>query len=463
MVDDLAPRVAEETPRATGAYLIVFHDDAAHADARETLERRVGRPARCSSEYVGAANRLPAELRSHGSVFFEDFGMALVDPTLCGLGADVMSGFETDDRVAYVRPEYEVSASGWLARLFGLERASAQRSSYAEVDANAPPASSAEATPARAPSDRDMRVDPVSPPPVASDADADETWGLRAVDAPDSPFTGAGIKVAILDTGFDLDHPDFAGRDIVAQSFVPGETVADGQGHGTHVAGTAVGPRTRAALGGAARGYGVAPGAQLHVAKVLGDNGSGREGDILAGILWALQSGCEIVSMSLGRRPLPGDATGDYERIGRRALDQGSLLIAAAGNESVRLIGIVSPVSAPANAPSIMAVGAVDEDLDVAGFSNGGLVEGGGEVDVAAPGVGVFSAEPGGGRRRLSGTSMAAPHVAGLAALLAESDPSLRGRALWDALTDRAAALDAPARDVGAGLAKAPRGPSGVA
>lgn len=444
MQDDLTPRVAEETPRATGAYLVMFHDGQDADGARGRLERWVGVKPVCTSMYAGRVNQIPAELRSHGSVYFAEFGMALVDPAVCGMTPEAVMGFGADDAVRAVRPEYVVAASGWLARLFGFERRT--RSSYAEPGP-------ANAAPARA-GDAGVAPQPASGP--ASDEDADETWGLRAVRAGESPFEGAGVKVAILDTGFDFDHPDFAGRAIVSESFVPGETAFDGQGHGTHVAGTAVGPRTRAALGGAARGYGVAPKAELHVAKVLGDDGSGREGDILAGILWALQAGCEVISMSLGRRPLPGDDAGDYERIGRMALEQGSLIVAAAGNESLRSFGVISPVSAPANAPSILAVAAIDEDRSVADFSNGGLIEGGGEVDVAAPGVGVFSAAPGGERRRLSGTSMATPHVAGLAALLAESDPSLRGQALWDALTSQAGALDAPARDVGAGLAQAP-------
>jgi subtilisin family serine protease len=163
--------------------------------------------------------------------------------------------------------------------------------------------------------------------------------------------------------------------------------------------------------------------------------------------------------MSLGRAAAPGEAPSlVYERLGRRALERGCLILAAAGNDSARGQGIVAPVGAPANSPSILAVGALGPALDPAPFSNGGIDEGtGGAVDLAGPGVDVFSAAP---RprlyRALSGTSMACPHAAGAAALLAQSDPALRGRALWDALVAGARPLPYPSRDVGAGLVRAP-------
>lgn len=282
----------------------------------------------------------------------------------------------------------------------------------------------------------------------------ERTWGIAAAGAEESRFTGKGIRIAILDTGIDLGHPDFQGRDITTRSFIAGESVEDAQGHGTHCAGTAAGPRAQ----GDRPRYGVAPDAELHVGKVLSNAGSGTEIDILAGMAWAVEAGCEVISMSLGRSVRVGEEpTIEYERIARRALDAGSLIVAAAGNDSSREFGMIAPVGEPANAPSILAVAAVDALGAVARFSCGGINPGGGEVDLAAPGVDVLSSVP---RprlyRALSGTSMACPHVAGLAALWAESDPALRGRALWKALVDHARSLDAPARDVGAGFAWAP-------
>lgn len=292
---------------------------------------------------------------------------------------------------------------------------------------------------------------PIQTPVIDTPA---RTWGVAATGADRSRFTGAGIRIAILDTGIDLDHPDFQGRAITTRSFVPGETVADGQGHGTHCAGTAAGPLAR----GDRPRYGVAPEAELFVGKVLSDAGSGTEIDILAGMAWAVEMGCEVISMSLGRSVRVGEEpTIEYERIARRALEAGSLIVAAAGNDSSREFGMIAPVGEPANSPSILAVAAVDGLGAVARFSCGGINPDGGEVDLAGPGVDVLSSVP---RprlyRALSGTSMACPHVAGLAALWAQSDPALRGRALWRALVENAAPLGAPTRDVGAGLAMAP-------
>lgn len=267
------------------------------------------------------------------------------------------------------------------------------------------------------------------------------TWGVQATRAFESRFTGKGIKLAVLDTGIDLGHPDFVGRTIVHESFVSGEPVDDVQGHGTHCAGTAAGWKPQS---GRLR-YGVAYEADLYVAKVLNDRGAGREGDIIAALLWAIENRCEVISMSLGRAVRPGEiATPQYEEVARLALDEGCLIVAAAGNDSSRQYGLIAPVSEPANAPSIMAVAALDVDLSVASFSNGTINPKGGQVDIAAPGVQVISSVP---RPKLfdrfAGTSMACPHVAGIAALWAQSDPALRGAALWQALTRSAAPISA--------------------
>lgn len=277
------------------------------------------------------------------------------------------------------------------------------------------------------------------------------TWGIDAVGAALAGYNGDGIKVAVLDTGIDAGHPDFTHVQIVSQSFVQGESVDDVQGHGTHCAGTICG--RNASPGGNVPRYGVAPGAHLHVGKVLNNRGAGREGDIVAGIVWAIQQDCAVISMSLGRAVHPEEEFDPlYEDVALDALAQGTLIVAAAGNESDRRWRYVAPVGAPANSPSIMAVAAIGADGRVANFSCGGT--GRAQVDIAAPGVGVFSTFPGiQAYRKLDGTSMACPHVAGLAALVAEAT-GLRGQALWDELILRVGTLAGSRQDIGAGLAR---------
>ncbi|MGB8688634.1 MAG: S8 family serine peptidase [Microcoleus sp.] len=275
--------------------------------------------------------------------------------------------------------------------------------------------------------------------------DSESTWGLKATKVMTSLLTGNGIKVAVLDTGMDLQHPDFAGRSIVSQSFVPGENVQDGMGHGTHCIGTACGFKDQNG-----RRYGIAHKSTIYVGKVLSNAGSGAGAWILAGMEWAIANGCQVISMSLGNTtPTPSTA---YETVGRRALQNGCLIVAAAGNN-----GPTGTVGQPANSPSIMAVAALDNCLQVANFSATSDLVRGAKVDIAAPGVKVYSSLPmDKGRYAVwSGTSMATPHVAGIAALYAESTGK-RGAELWQLLTSYAMALPLPCTRVGSGLVQAP-------
>jgi subtilisin len=277
------------------------------------------------------------------------------------------------------------------------------------------------------------------------------TWGLIGTLVPSSPYTGQGVALAVLDTGFELNHPDFAGRQITAQSFVPNVSAEDGHGHGTHCVGTAsgvahppVGPR-----------YGVAAEAAILVGKVLDDTGSGTDTNILAGISWAIANGARVISMSLGA-DVPTVSVA-YETAGQRALAAGTLIVAAAGNNANRRFGGSGFVGIPANSPSIMAVAAVDSQLLIADFSASSDPVDGGQVDIAGPGVRVYSSWPMPRRyNTISGTSMATPHVAGLAALWSQSSGAT-GAALWAKVVQAASRLDIPSVDVGAGLAQAPQ------
>jgi subtilisin len=275
------------------------------------------------------------------------------------------------------------------------------------------------------------------------------TWGLQATGVDRSRFSGRGIRVAVLDTGLDLQHPDFVGRSITAQSFISGQTADDGHGHGTHCVGTACGP-LRPSI---SRRYGMAHGSQIFVGKVLSNGGSGADTGILAGINWAVANRCQIISMSLGAQAPPSPA---YEAVGRRALAAGTLIIAAAGNGSDRRSGRFAAVSRPANSDTIMAVAAVDRFLRIASFSNRGTPTGGGKVDIAGPGVDVYSSWQLPQRyNTISGTSMATPHVAGIAALWSEA-MRVTGASLAQVLLSKAKGLSLSSLDVGAGLVQAP-------
>jgi subtilisin family serine protease len=296
---------------------------------------------------------------------------------------------------------------------------------------------------------------------AAAFADGSATWGLQATKVVDTPYSGLGIKVAVLDTGLDLNHPDFAGRTITSQSFISGEAVQDQNGHGTHCIGTACGPKTPSTL----PRYGIAYNAEIFAGKVLSNRGSGADGGLIAGIEWAIGKGCQVISMSLGAPTRPGDTYSQvYEQIGQRVLRQGTLIIAAAGNESDRSSGQVNPVGHPANAPSLMAVAALDAELQVSFFSNRSINPNGGQVDIAGPGGNaeraplpqIYSTWPMPTRyRSISGTSMATPHVAGIAALYAEATGQT-GQALWGLLMRDAQRLLLPSADVGVGLVQAP-------
>lgn len=282
------------------------------------------------------------------------------------------------------------------------------------------------------------------------------SWCLDLVGLPEgyARATGRGIRVAVLDTGIDLAHDDFGGavRDgHNAASFVPGVASArDGNGHGTHCAGVVAGPRQSS--GG--RRYGVAPDVELLVGKVLDDLGNGQDEWMLDGIDWARDRGAHVVSLSLGAGRDPGGAIAvPYEVMAGELLALGILVVAAAGNDSARP-AYTLPVANPAACPSILSVAAVDRRRRVGYFSCCETPPDEARVDVSAPGVAVYSAWKGGGFRTISGTSMAAPHVAGVAALWAERH-GLAGRELWDRLVGTAAAL-APSTDFGAGLVQAP-------
>lgn len=277
-------------------------------------------------------------------------------------------------------------------------------------------------------------------------------WGIETIRADESTYTGAGVKIAVLDTGFDTRHPDFGERNLTTFSFVPDETVEDQHGHGTHCIGIACGRTDTQGIR-----YGVATGADMYVGKVLSNRGSGAQAWVLDGMTWAANMGCRVLSMSLGSRVFQGQSYDiAYERAAQFALSKGTVIVAAAGNESRRSQNRFSPVGSPADCPSILAVGAIDSSLQIADFSNRAINKNG-LVDIAAPGVSIYSSWPMPTRyRTISGTSMATPHVAGILALLCEKYPDATPEMIVQELTALTERLQIPVEDAGAGLAIAP-------
>src|SRR5699024_10392994 len=199
---------------------------------------------------------------------------------------------------------------------------------------------------------------------------------------------------------------------VTTKSFVKGEEVDDQNGHGTHCTGIATGNKNRET----GRRYGVAKEASIYCGKVLSNSGSGTDSSILAGIEWALDKACGVISMSLGAPVEKGDSYSKiYNDIGEKALEKGTLIIAAAGNDSRRDLGEIAPVGHPANCPSIMAVAALDQNLDVAYFSNGSINPDGGQIDIAAPGFSTYSSWKSSEHfTTISGSSIATPFVSGI-------------------------------------------------
>jgi subtilisin family serine protease len=255
----------------------------------------------------------------------------------------------------------------------------------------------------------------------------------------DGGLDGSGVTIAVLDTGVDDGHPDLSGQVNGAENFTDSPTAEDKVGHGTHVAAIAAG--TGAASDGARRG--VAPGAAVLNGKVLSDDGYGFESWIIAGMEWAVAAGADIVNMSLGGDPTDGTDPMSLA-VDRLSAETGTLFVISAGND-----GASYSVGTPGAASSALTVGAVDRDEQLANFSSRGPRVGdyAAKPEITAPGVGIVAARGEGtslGRPvddayvTLSGTSMAAPHVAGVAALAAQAHPDLAGDELKDLLVSTA-------------------------
>lgn len=226
-------------------------------------------------------------------------------------------------------------------------------------------------------------------------------WGLALLHVPDhwKQTQGAGVRVALLDSGIDESHLDLAAAIDEARDFTQSRRgPADRNGHGTHVAGIVAARQNNRGV------IGVAPQSRLLIAKVLGDDGVGNSAAVAAGVDWACDQGASVISMSLGS-PQPDVK---LRQAIERAAAKGVFVITAAGNA-----GRPNSVNYPARWRETVAVAAVDRNGQLSRFSSRGP-----QVDIAAPGQDVLSTFRDGGYAKLSGTSMAAPFVAGVVALL---------------------------------------------
>jgi subtilisin family serine protease len=275
------------------------------------------------------------------------------------------------------------------------------------------------------------------PAAAAGDPLRSHQWNLDLIgaDAAHATSTGAGAVVAVVDSGIAAGHPDLAGRvgagvDLVGADATP----QDGNGHGTHVSGIIAGD-TGNGIGVAS----VAPGATIMPIRVLDDDGSGSTDDVAKGIDIARQRGADVINLSLGSEvPLAGATGGDpTDAAIHRALAAGIVVVAAAGNNSMPVC------EQPAAGDGLLCVGSVDRRRQRSFFSSFGLglglVAPGGSA-LPGPDEDILSTYPPSGYDTLAGTSQAAPHVAGAAALLVAL--GVRGRAATNRLL-------ATARDLG--------------
>ncbi|MCH9816952.1 MAG: S8 family serine peptidase [Actinomycetia bacterium] len=347
------------------------------------------------------------------------------DPSVRAKPKDVISDVDRGERVV-VAAVAETSSGGIEIREQAVKGRSAAKAAVSDAQA-----------------DPDVRAVEVAVEYrllAADDPRRGEHWPLDqfAVEASVWPkTTGAGIKVAVVDSGVAGSHPDLSGQITSGADFVVDQSgntpnTSDANGHGTHVAGVI------AAVAGNGVGVaGLAPAARIIPVRVLDANGSGFSSDVADGIIFAADQGADVINLSLG-----GTQSSSVGAALEYAQGKGVTIVAAMGNEKQR----GNPTTYPAADPETIAVAATDEAQQVAAFSNTGN-----HVDVAAPGVGILSTVPDTSYARFNGTSMATPHVAALAALVLAREPGLTPEQIRSRIADTAVDIGAQGWDSSSG------------
>lgn len=283
---------------------------------------------------------------------------------------------------------------------------------------------------------KNPNIDFIEPDAQAFMLEDNVPWGISKINAPavqSTGFTGNGVKVAIVDSGADYNHPDLAANYLGGYDFVNNDNdPKDDNSHGTHVAGTIVAPDNGIGV------LGAAPEADFFALKVLDASGYCSYSDVAAAIDWAVSNNADVVTMSLGG----SSYSTTMQNACDNAYNKGTVIVAAAGNSG-------GAVLYPAAYDSVIAVAATDSNDVRASWSSNGP-----QVELSAPGVSVYSTMPNSGYGYKSGTSMATPHVAGAIALLLSTDIS--GTSLdadndgnWDPAEVRAR-LQSTSTDLGA-------------
>lgn len=289
--------------------------------------------------------------------------------------------------------------------------------------------------------------------PIEKSAQA-TPWGYKAIKADQrvpSTLSGKGVKIGVLDSGVDIDHPDLriaGGACMLTIAWSDGcvDSYEDTNGHGTHVTGIV------AAQNNSIGTVGVAPNAEIYAIKVLNEYGDGTTATMMAGVEWAIKQDLDIINISVTTEYRDSN----LERMIKRAYENGILIVAAAGNWGMNRTTGTSTVDYPAKFDEVIAVGSINEHRMRANLSSVGP-----EVELAAPGEEIYSTILSGKYGYLSGTSMAAPYVTGMAALYKERYPEMTNQQLRELLQKNALDLGEIGRDkyYGFGLVQSDRNP----